>query len=172
MVYDGYPPTGATPMFEFLNGTHPYDERYRVNIAFCGPYVTSRAEADWENKPVGWEIRGRIQIDIMTDGFFSGDCHVCAVYNYHDIVLHSHDAWLKKESPTTYLISLNTGFNNPVCDIGPAPWMQNVRSDFILNRYCFCETRVVKKGTYEVNTNAYPELGAAPMAFQIRYVKY
>jgi len=170
LVYDGYPPDGTTQMFDFLNGLHPYDQSYTIGISFCGPYVSSRAEAEWESKPVGWTVQGRAVIEIQHDSI-GGDCYACPVTNYHDILLQSHDAWLVKETATTYAVTVNTNFNNPDYAIGPAPWMGSGK-DYILNRYCRCDPRISKKGTYYVKTYYFPELGSAPMAFQLKYVKY
>ncbi len=169
LVFNGYPPGGQATLTQFLNGPHPYDQRYTINIGFFGPYVNSRAEADWENKPVGWILPGRAFI-MITDAT-SGDCNVCSATDYHEIQIQTHDAELVKESSTSYLVKVHTTFSDPAHAIVGPPWTTNITKDYILNQYCVCVPRTSKRSTYYVKEYRYPELAKAPMDFEIRYVK-
>lgn len=165
-------PDGSTHWYEFLNGFHPYDSHYLVDVVFAGPYVPTRADADWENKPIGWTLCGRVAISIMPEEFTSSDCHLCLA-DHHQIFIQSHKAKLIKESATTYRLVVNEDFSDTSRLWGTAPpWTTHIAKDYILHRFCDCVARVSKRTTYEVMEYHYPEIGYAPFNLEMLYIKY
>ena len=174
LIANGFPDPGRPGLFDFLNGPHPFDAQFAsVQVAFFGPFTSSREEADWETWPIGVPKPMRLWISVDAKNL-NGDCTECDPENYHSVEVNSFDAVLVRRGPNEWTASVTATFDDPEKPVPSGTSFDGNYSmnEFIAEKYCECIEIITKKTTSLVKTLRRPAWGSAmALDFQIRFLK-
>jgi hypothetical protein len=174
LKFSKYPPDGSRNMFAFLGDFHPWDDNYlRAQISFFGPWVSSKAEADWENMLIGESRPVRMWMSLEARNL-TGDCSECSPDDYHSLEGNTLDAYIVRESPDTWTAVVDTHFvhfpTNPTTFDYPNVIYDN--NDFFREFYCECiPTKVKNRIVYSKETRNSARGAAEGLAFKIKFIK-
>ncbi|MBE0713821.1 MAG: hypothetical protein IH583_15720 [Candidatus Aminicenantes bacterium] len=167
---DTYPGFPTGPLYEFINGQHPYNEYLAIQFGFFGEYTKNKELADWTKMEIGgakMPMRMYVSIDSKN---LQGDCSECDPTNYHSIEINSFDAELERTGISDWTIHVDTHFDQIPLDESLTYPPGYSSYEFIAEKYCTCVTQTVRKKTISTKVVNYATWGTARIAFDIKFV--
>jgi len=169
----------------FLNSyLHPTTGYQYVYLTFTTNYECQVNIPNLMDMPLGSTLPARMCIYFFSHYWDCPQNHTLANYNLYNLMMHAHgyntdrllgdlDIYIKRISPTEWIASVDTEFDNPDYPNLPNSNSANfAQDDGIVGQYATCTPSSTKRGKASWTTEYHYPWAKAPLKFQIKFTKY